>query len=90
MPLAGAAPAPPALGTWGDSRRAIHAALAPLKLPGDAVLLVGEGRLQQDWAEAGRLAGFLPGDRFFAPAAAWVSLTLIAASRQPGPAISMS
>jgi hypothetical protein len=69
VPLSGVSPAPPALGTWAEARAAVRAALAPLKLPGDAVVLVGEGRLQRDWAEAGRLASFLDGDRFFAPRA---------------------
>ena len=68
VPLDHVAPAPAALGAWGDSRQALRAALAPMNLPGDAVLLIGEGALQRDWAEAGALAGFLPGDRFFAPA----------------------
>ncbi|MCR8725299.1 hypothetical protein [Frigidibacter sp. ROC022] len=68
--LAGASPAPAALGPWAEARAALRAALDPLKLPGDAVLLIGEGRLQQDWAEAGHLAGFVPGDRFFGGAGA--------------------
>ena len=68
IPLAGVSPAPNALGTWSQSRAAVRAALDPLKLPGDAVVLVGEGALQKDWAEAGKLAAFLPGDAFF-PAA---------------------
>jgi hypothetical protein len=67
--LAGASPAPEPLGPWSAARRAVREALDPLRLPGDAVVLVGEGRLQQDWASAGKLASFLAGDRFFAPAA---------------------
>jgi hypothetical protein len=63
--LAGASPAPPALGAWAEARAAVLAALAPMRLPGDAVVLVGEGSLQQAWAEAGRLAAFLPGERLF-------------------------
>jgi hypothetical protein len=63
--LAGVAPAPQALGTWAAARAAVRAALDPLKLAGDAVVLVGEGTLQKGWAEAGRLAAFLPGERFF-------------------------
>ena len=62
--LAGIAPSPSPLGSWSDSRQAIRAALNPLRLPGDAVVLVGEGRLQRDWAEAGRLAAFLPASHF--------------------------
>ncbi|MEO8530473.1 MAG: hypothetical protein ABI459_04575 [Deltaproteobacteria bacterium] len=67
--LAGIAPSPAALGSWSDARTAIRAALDPLKLPGDAVVMVGEGSLQKDWAEAGKLASFLAADRFFGDAA---------------------
>jgi len=65
VPLAGIAPAPAALGTWSEARAALRAVLAPSRLPPDAVVLVGEGRLQRDWCEAGRLAGFVSGERYF-------------------------
>lgn len=66
--LAHVAPAPQALGTFRQARAALRHAMDKLKLPGDGVVLVGEGSLQRDWAEAGRLAGFLPAERFFATA----------------------
>lgn len=69
VPLTAASPAPGAWAEWRETRAAIRAALDPLKLPGDAVLMVGEGQLQNDWAQAGKLAGFLSGDRYFAPGA---------------------
>lgn len=65
-----AAPAPSALGAWSEARRDMLAALAPLKLPADAVLLIGEGQLQRDWCAAGKLAGFLPAERWLAEASA--------------------
>lgn len=33
--------------------------------PGDRVLLVGDTGLEREWAMAGRLAGYLPAERFF-------------------------
>lgn len=60
-----ASAAPPAFAGWGEARRALRRALDQMKLPSDAVLFIGEGSLQKDWAEAAKLAGFLPSDRFF-------------------------
>ncbi len=57
-------PAPFALAKFADIRVALRAALG--KLPGDQVLLVGDMALERDWCAAGRLAGYLPADRFFA------------------------
>jgi len=51
---------------WSDMRDAVLAALAPLKLPRDSVVMVGQGQSQDDWAGAARLAGFIPGTDFFA------------------------
>ena len=57
-------PAPFALAKFSEARAAIRAALG--KLPGDRVLLVGDLALERDWCAAGRLAGYLPAERFFA------------------------
>jgi hypothetical protein len=57
-------PAPFALAKFAEARAAIRAALG--KLPGDRVLLVGDLALERDWCAAGRLAGYLPAERFFA------------------------
>lgn len=35
------------------------------RLPADRVLLVGETALEREWSLAGRLAGWLPAERFF-------------------------
>jgi hypothetical protein len=59
-----AAPAPHHLAGFGPARHAIRRALGPI--PGDRVLLVGEGALEQDWCAAGGLAGWVPADRYFA------------------------
>ena len=50
------------------ARQAIRAALAPLKMPSDAVVMIGTEPHQRDWADAAHLAKFLPADQFF-PAA---------------------
>ena len=35
------------------------------KTPGDRVVLVGDAPLERDWCAAGRLAAYLPADRYF-------------------------
>ncbi len=66
-PLDAAHPAPPATLSWPAMRDAVRAVLRARGLPPDAVLLVGETAGEREWAEAGRMAGFLQGDRAFAP-----------------------
>jgi len=56
------APAPWA--RWADARAALKA--AHQGWPGDGVVLVGAGPDEPAWAEAARLAAFLPAARFFA------------------------
>ena len=51
--------------TWGEGRRAIQSALEPMKLPPDAVVMVGTRAQERDWAEAARLAKFLPSEQYF-------------------------
>ncbi|MFM2356664.1 MAG: hypothetical protein RLZZ528_2400 [Pseudomonadota bacterium] len=60
-----AAAAPTLADGWGGTRARILSLLAPDRLPADGVLLVGETPLEREWAEAGRLAGFLPAARYF-------------------------
>ena len=55
--------APFALARWGEARAAIRAALG--RLPGDGVVLVGDHGLEAEWVAAGKLAGYLPADRYF-------------------------
>ncbi len=66
-PLHAAHRAPPATLSWPARRDAMRAILGARGLPPDAVLLVGETAAEREWAEAGRMAGFLRGDRAFAP-----------------------
>lgn len=61
--LDAAHPAPHWLASFGDASRIIRAAIAGI--PGDRVLLVGDHGLERDWCAAGRLAGYLPADRYF-------------------------
>ncbi|MEL6519945.1 MAG: hypothetical protein AAFQ66_03220 [Pseudomonadota bacterium] len=35
------------------------------RVPGDAVLLIGDTAIERSWCAAGRLAGFLPSERYF-------------------------
>lgn len=66
-PLDAAHRAPPSTLTWGEARDRLRGLLRARGLPGDAVVLVGETAAEREWAEAARLAAFLPGDRAFAP-----------------------
>jgi hypothetical protein len=55
--------APYALARWSEVTAALRAALG--KVPGDQVLLVGDHGLEAEWCAVGRLAGYLPAERFF-------------------------
>ncbi len=50
---------------WTTGRDAIRAALDPLKLPSDTVVMIGTRAHERDWADAARLAKFLPSQSFF-------------------------
>lgn len=56
--------APDWLAGFGAQARMIRAALPGI--PGDRVILVGDHGLERDWCAAGRLAGYLPAERYFA------------------------
>ena len=56
----------PEAGANGEAgRAAIRAALQPLKLPGDAVVMIGTQAHERNWADAARLARFIPAERYF-------------------------
>lgn len=61
--LDGASPAPGLLVPHRAIRSSLRIALG--NVPSDAVLLIGAHGLEQDWCAAGRLAGYLPAERFF-------------------------
>ena len=67
--FAGAGPEPEPPVTWARARRAVRAVLDPLGLPGDAVVLIGEGPHEAAIAPAGNLARFIPSAEYFAPPA---------------------
>lgn len=64
--FAHAARTPPETASTPTARAAIHAALAPLKLPSDTVVMIGTRARERDWADAAGLARFLPAERYFA------------------------
>ena len=55
--------APPLLGSFAQARRQLAEVIG--KIPSDTVLLIGDHGLEADWCAAGRLAGYLPADRYF-------------------------
>ncbi|NJM82759.1 MAG: hypothetical protein HC844_09865 [Tabrizicola sp.] len=55
--------APYAQARFTELRAAIRTALGPL--PGDQVILVGDFGLEAEWCAAGRLAAYLPAERYF-------------------------
>ncbi|MBN8630518.1 MAG: hypothetical protein J0L76_06650 [Rhodobacterales bacterium] len=61
--LDGVHAAPYALAGFREIREQVRAALG--KVPGDRVILVGDLGLERDWCAAGRLAGYLPAERYF-------------------------
>jgi hypothetical protein len=62
------APAPHFAAPWSAVRAGVLAALTPAGLPPRGVLLVGDTGFEREWSAAGRLAGYLPAERYF-PAA---------------------
>jgi len=56
--------APFAFARFREIADGLRAALGTL--PADRVILVGETALEREWCAAGRLAGWLPADRYFA------------------------
>lgn len=66
-PLDAAHAAPRSTDTWAAARDRVRAMLRDRRLPPDAVLMVAETGPEREWAEAARMAGFLPGARYFAP-----------------------
>jgi hypothetical protein len=61
--LDGVFPAPYALAGFSEMRDRMRAALG--RVPSDQVILVGDLGLERDWCAAGRLAGYLPAERYF-------------------------
>jgi hypothetical protein len=56
--------APFALARFPEVRDALRAAIG--RVPSDQVILVGDMALERDWCAAGRLAAYIPAERYFA------------------------
>lgn len=63
-----AASAPRPLQPWSATAADLARLLADRKTPGDRVVLVGDTSLEREWLAAGRLAGYVSADSYFAPA----------------------
>lgn len=59
-------PPPPPRAGQAQARAALRAVLDGRRIPGDAVVLIGVGATEKGWAEAARLAKFLPAADYFA------------------------
>ena len=51
---------------WSDIRRAVQSPLHAQKMPLDGVLVIGDTAHERDWSVAGKLAGFIASDSYFA------------------------
>lgn len=58
-----AGPAPTLFDGWSATREKVQAVLGTL--PRDGVLVIGDTGLEREWSMAGKLAGFLPSERYF-------------------------
>jgi hypothetical protein len=63
--LDAACPAPRSTESWVAMRDQIRAIILSRGRPSDGYLVIGETALEREWAEAGKTAGFLTGDRYF-------------------------
>lgn len=59
--------APDLRDSWGEVRAKVQALTTSQGLPGDGVVVIGDTALEAEWAEAGRLGGFLPSEAIFGP-----------------------
>lgn len=64
--MAHCAEAPHFSSAWSEIRRSVQAPLRAAKLPLDGVLVIGDTTFERDWSEAGKLAGFVNSDTYFA------------------------
>lgn len=62
--------APGAQQSWGEVRGRLRDLLARTRHPAGGVLVIGDSALEREWAEAGRMAGYLPAHRYFPEAGA--------------------
>lgn len=50
---------------WSEARAAIRETLAPLGISGKSVVMIGGRGMQAQWAQAGKLAKFIPSADYF-------------------------
>ncbi len=50
---------------WAEAKLAVRAALDPIKLPGNAVVMIGTRKVEETWATAGKIARFIPSAEYF-------------------------
>ncbi|MEM7509163.1 MAG: hypothetical protein AAF415_20785 [Pseudomonadota bacterium] len=65
LEMHGIGPAPQPNADRKTGTRAIRALLDPQKRPGDTVVMIGTQACERDWADAARLAKFLPASAYF-------------------------
>jgi hypothetical protein len=68
VPFSATAPEPECDVNWPAARNAIRAVLDPLKLPGDAVVMIGTCDMEKQWAMAGKIARFIPASEYYSDA----------------------
>ncbi len=68
VPFSSASPEPEGEINWSAARRAIRTALDPLKLPSDAVVMIGTREAEKQWAAAGKIAHFIPASDYYGTA----------------------
>ena len=66
--LDGVYAAPSFLDPWPAMRDQLRGVIRARGKPADGFLVIGETAFERDWAEAGRTAGFLSGERYFGAA----------------------
>lgn len=57
--------APAFADSWAATRDKIETIVAAEGGPADRLLMIGDTAFEREWAEAGRMAGYLPADAFF-------------------------
>lgn len=60
--------APAFADSWAEMRDKVQAIVAAEGGPADRLLMIGDTAFEREWAEAGRMAGYLAAEQFFAPA----------------------
>lgn len=68
--VSGAFQAPGFADSWSDMRKTIASAVRAQGLPADGVVLVPATAVEREWCGAGKLAGMIPAEAFFAPSTA--------------------